>query len=108
MGILPGFGTDLIFAWPTAEIGAMGAPQAVNLFYSKEIANAPDPETFKAEKITEYSNHYADSLALASQVTYVQDIIEPRETRRCLTRSLRLLQNKERRRRPGHHGNMPL
>jgi len=108
MGILPGFGTDLIFAWPTAEIGAMGAPQAVNLFYAKEIAAAEDPETFKAEKTTEYSNLYADSLALASQVTYVQDIIEPRETRRCLTRSLRLLKNKERRCRPGHHGNMPL
>lgn len=108
MGILPGFGTDLIFAWPTAEIGAMGAPQAVNLFYGKEIAAAKDPEVFKTEKVTEYQNLYADSLALASQVTYVQDIIEPAETRRSLTRSLRLLRNKERRRRPGHHGNMPL
>jgi propionyl-CoA carboxylase beta chain len=77
MGILPGFGTDLIFAWPTAEIGAMGAPQAVNLFYAKEIAAAEDPETFKAEKTAEYSNLYADSLALASQVTYVQDISSP-------------------------------
>lgn len=108
MGILPGFGTDLIFAWPTAEIGAMGAPQAVNLFYGKEIAAAQDPEVFKTEKVTEYQNLYADSLALASQVTYVQDIIEPAETRRSLTRSLRLLRNKERRRRRGHHGNMPL
>ena len=108
MGILPGFGTDLIFAWPTAEIGAMGAPQAVNLFYGKEIAAADDPETLRMEKVTEYQNLYADSLALASQVTYVQDIIEPRETRRCLTRSLRLLKNKERQRKPGHHGNMPL
>jgi acetyl-CoA carboxylase carboxyltransferase component len=108
MGILPGFGTDLIFAWPTAEIGAMGAPQAVNLFYAKEIAAADDPDSFRSKKVSEYSDLYADSLALASQVTYVQDIIEPRETRRCLTRSLRLLKNKERRRRPGHHGNMPL
>ncbi|MCD6534515.1 MAG: acyl-CoA carboxylase subunit beta [Deltaproteobacteria bacterium] len=108
MGILPGFGTDLIYAWPTAEIGAMGAEQAVGLFYGKELKEADEPEQFKAEKVAQYRELYADSLSLASQVTYVQDIIEPRETRRCLTRSLRLLRGKERRRRPGHHGNMPL
>ncbi|MCK5540914.1 MAG: methylmalonyl-CoA carboxyltransferase, partial [Deltaproteobacteria bacterium] len=108
MGILPGFGTDLIYAWPTAEIGAMGAEQAVGLFYGKELREADDAEQFKAEKVAQYRELYADSLSLASQVTYVQDIIEPRETRRCLTRSLRLLRGKERRRRPGHHGNIPL
>ncbi len=108
MGILPGFGTDLIYAWPTAEIGAMGAKQAVGLFYSKEIEAAPDPEGFRLTKETEYRNLYADSLALASQVTYVHDIIEPNETRRYLTRSLRLLRGKARRKRLGHHGNMPL
>ena len=108
MGILPGFGTDLIFAWPTAEIGAMGAEQAVDLFYGKELMGVDEPEQFKAEKVAQYRELYADSLSLASQVTYVQDIIEPRETRRCLTRSLRLLRGKERRRRPGHHGNIPL
>ena len=108
MGILPGFGTDLIYAWPTAEIGAMGAEQAVGLFYGKELKEADEPEQFKAEKVAQYRELYADSLSLASQVTYVQDIIEPRETRRCLTRSLRLLRGKERRRRPGHHGNIPL
>ncbi len=108
MGILPGFGTDIIYAWPTAEIGAMGAEQAVGLFYGQEIKAAAEPETFRAEKVAQYRELYADSLSLASQVTYVQDIIEPRETRRCLTRSLRLLRGKERRRRPGHHGNIPL
>ncbi|MBW1645679.1 MAG: acyl-CoA carboxylase subunit beta [Deltaproteobacteria bacterium] len=108
MGILPGFGTDLIFAWPTAEIGAMGAEQAVDLFYGRELAAAADPEASRREKIRRYRELYADSLALASQVTYVQDIIEPRETRRCLVRSLRLLRGKERRRRQRHHGNIPL
>ncbi len=108
MGILPGFGTDLIFAWPTAEIGAMGAEQAVGLFYGKELLEAEEPEQFKADKVAQYQELYADSLSLASQVTYIQDIIEPRETRRSLTRSLRLLRGKERRRRPGHHGNIPL
>lgn len=108
MGILPGFGTDLIYAWPTAEIGAMGAEQAVGLFYGKEIKEAADPEAFRAEKVAGYRELYADSLALASQVTYVQDIIEPAASRRTLTRSFALLRKKERRRRPGHHGNIPL
>jgi len=108
MGILPGFGTDLIFAWPTAEVGAMGAEQAVALFYAKEIKNAPEPEDFREEKVKEYNAHYADPLSLASDVTYVQDIIEPRETRRTLIRSLRLIQNKTTRTVPKRHGNIPM
>ncbi len=108
MGILPGFGTDLIFAWPTAEVGAMGATQAVELFYTEDIKTATNPEEFKAKKIQEYSDRYSDTLALASETTYVQDIIEPRETRRCLTRSLRLIQGKKIEPYPKRHGNMPL
>ena len=50
MGILPGFGTDLIFAWPTAEVGAMGAAQAVDLFYVDDIKKASDPEEFRAKR----------------------------------------------------------
>lgn len=108
MGILPGFGTDLVFAWPTAEVGAMGAEQAVELFYAEDIKNANNPEGFRAEKIKEYRELYTDTLALASQVTYVQDIIEPRETRRCIIRSLRLIKNKRIQVQPKRHGNIPL
>jgi acetyl-CoA carboxylase carboxyltransferase component len=108
MGILPGFGTDLVFAWPTAEVGAMGAEQAVELFYAEDIKNAEKPQEFRAQKVKEYNELYADSLALASQVTYVQDIIEPRETRRCLTRSLQLIKDKKIEPYPKRHGNMPL
>jgi acetyl-CoA carboxylase carboxyltransferase component len=108
MGILPGFGTDLVFAWPTAEVGAMGAEQAVELLYAEDIKSADNPEEFRDKKIKEYRELYADTLALASQVTYVQDIIEPRETRRCLTRSLRLIQSKKIAITPKRHGNMPL
>jgi acetyl-CoA carboxylase carboxyltransferase component len=108
MGILPGFGTDLVFAWPTAEVGAMGAEQAVELFYAEDIKNAEKPEEFRAQKVKEYNELYADSLALASQVTYVQDIIEPRETRRCLARSLQLIKDKKIEPDPKRHGNMPL
>jgi acetyl-CoA carboxylase carboxyltransferase component len=108
MGILPGFGTDLVFSWPTAEVGAMGAEQAVELFYADEIKNADKPQEFRAQKVKEYNELYADSLALASQVTYIQDIIEPRETRRCLTRSLQLIKDKKLEPYPKRHGNMPL
>ena len=108
MGILPGFGTDLIFAWPTAEVGAMGAEQAVALFYGKEIKDAPDPEAFKSQKVHEYKTHYADPLALASEVTYILDIIEPRETRRTLIQSLKLTQSKKVQKVPKRHGNIPL
>jgi acetyl-CoA carboxylase carboxyltransferase component len=108
MGILPGFGTDLIYAWPSAEIGPMGAEQAVALFYDKDIKASENPEEFRAAKIKEYSKQYADSLALASDVTYVQDIIEPKETRRCLTRSLRLLAGKKIQKVKKRHGNIPM
>lgn len=108
MGILPGFGTDLVFAWPTAEVGAMGAEQAVDLLYAKDVEAAENPAEMKAQKIKQYRELYADALALASQVTYVQDIIEPRETRRCLVNSLRLLRNKRVQATPKKHGNIPL
>ncbi|MCX5805482.1 MAG: acyl-CoA carboxylase subunit beta [Proteobacteria bacterium] len=108
MGILPGFGTDLVFGWPTTEVGAMGAAQAVDLFYGDEIKKAPNPEEFRNNKVKEYRDLYADPLALASEVTWVQDIIEPAETRRCLTRSLKLIENKGIARNAKRHGNIPL
>jgi len=108
MGVFPGFGTDLIFAWPTAEVGAMGAAQAVDLFYVEDIKKASDPEGFRAQKVKEYAELYADPLALASQVSWVQDIIEPADTRRCLIRSLKLIGTKRTKPYPKRHGNIPL
>ena len=86
----------------------MGAEQAVALFYEKEIKAAKNPDAFRAAKIEEYTKQYADSLSLASDVTYVQDIIEPKETRRCITRSLRLLAKKRLPKDRKRHGNIPL
>ena len=108
MGILPGFGTDLVFAWPTAEVGAMGAVQAVELLYADDIKAADNSEEFRDQKIEQYGELYADTLALASEVTYVQDVIEPRETRRCLSRSLQLVRSKKVELTPKRHGNIPL
>jgi acetyl-CoA carboxylase carboxyltransferase component len=107
MGILPGFGTDLVYTWPTAEVGAMGAEQAVELFYAEDIKNAENPDEFRTQKVQQYRDLYADTLSLASEVTYVQDVIEPRETRRCLIRSLELIKTKKIEAYPKKHGNMP-
>jgi acetyl-CoA carboxylase carboxyltransferase component len=108
MGILPGFGTDLVFALPTVEVGAMGAEQAVELFYAEDIKSADNPEEFRNQKIKQYEELYADSLALASQVTYIHDIVEPREVRRCLIQSLQLIQSKKLEPILKRHGNIPL
>ncbi len=108
MGIIPGFGTDLVFAWPTAEVGPMGAEQAVELLYAKEINSAANPEELRARKIREYREQYADALAMASQCTLARDIIEPRDTRRRLIKSFRLLRGKKVDSYPKRHGNIPL
>jgi acetyl-CoA carboxylase carboxyltransferase component len=108
MGILPGLYTDLIFAWPVAEIGAMGAEQAVNLFYTDQIKSMADSREFVASKVKEYKELYTDTLALASQVTYIQDIIEPKDTRKCLIKSMELIRNKKKDAFPKRHGNIPL
>jgi methylmalonyl-CoA decarboxylase subunit alpha len=108
MGTTPGLGTDLVFAWPNAEVGAMGAEQVVELFYAEDIRKAADPAEFRKQKIKEYRDRYSNVIDISSQSTQMQDIIDPRETRRCLVRSLALLANKEVLIRPKKHGNMPL
>jgi methylmalonyl-CoA decarboxylase subunit alpha len=108
MGILPGFGTDLIYAWPTAQVGPMGAEQAVSLFYGKDIEAAENPEELRARRINEYADQYADPLSLVSEATYVQDIIEPADTRRCLIKSLRLIGTKRIKAVYKRHGNIPM
>ena len=96
MGVLPGFGTDFVFALPTAEIGPMGAEQAVQLFYKKEIESSENREEFLKEKMEEYRKEYAETIAIASKVTYIDDIIEPSEIRRDIITYLELLKNKRR------------
>ncbi len=109
MGVLPGFGTDFVFALPTAEIGPMGAEQAVQLFYKDEIEKAEDKEKFLQEKIEKYRKEFADSIAIASKVTYIDDIIEPKEIRKYAIKYFELLQNKLREPfKNKWHDNMPL
>ncbi len=98
---------DVVLAWPTAEIAVMGPDGAVNIIFRKEIAEAADPEAERARLIEEYRNRFANPYVAASR-GYIDDVIEPRETRPRLIQSLQMLQNKRDSNPPKKHGNIPL
>lgn len=98
---------DLNLAWPTAEIAVMGPDGAVNIIFRRELAEAEDPETKKAELVALYREEFANPYTAAKQ-GYVDDVIEPHETRPRLINALNMLQNKRDQNPPKKHGNMPL
>lgn len=108
MGIMPGFRTDITFYWPIVEAGVLGPEQSVDLFYSKEIMEAKDPVKYKEEKVKEYREKYSNCISEASINLFMEDVIEPKETRRMLIKTFRSLRNKKVRRQPKRHGNIPL
>jgi len=108
MGVIQGLGTDLLYLWPTAELGVLGAEQSVELYYADEIAKASNPAEARLQKIKEYREQYADPFVEVSENPYVDDIIAPAETRERLYKSLELLSNKKVLRLPKRHGNIPL
>jgi acetyl-CoA carboxylase carboxyltransferase component len=98
---------DLNLAWPTAEIAVMGPDGAVNIIYRKELAEAEDPIARKAELVDQYREHFASPF-IAAELGYIDDVIEPSETRPRLINALRMLQNKRDQNPPKKHGNIPL
>jgi len=100
-------GADLAFAWPSAEVAVMGPQGAVNIIHRKELEAAPDPVARRAELIDDYSERFANPY-LAAERGYVDDVIDPRETRRVLVRSLEMLRTKKERLPQRKHGNVPL
>lgn len=98
---------DLNLAWPTAEIAVMGADGAVNIIFRRELAEAEDPVARKAELVAEYGERFANPYAAARR-GYVDDVIEPKETRPRLINALNMLQNKRDHNPPKKHGNIPL
>jgi propionyl-CoA carboxylase beta chain len=98
---------DFNVAWPTAEVAVMGPEGAVNIVFRKEIEDAEDPDTRRAELIAEYKERFANPYAAAER-GYVDDVIEPRRTRPVLVSALETALTK---REPGpkrKHGNIPL
>ena len=98
---------DLNFAFPTAEIAVMGPEGAVNILYRRELSEAADPATFRAERIAEFREKFANPYVAAAR-GYVDEIIEPRETRPKLILALRALSTKRDTNPPKKHGNIPL
>ena len=99
--------TDVNFAWPTAEIAVMGAEGAVNLLYRREIEDADDPAAARAGLVAEYRDKLANPYVAAAR-GYVDEVIEPRTTRRRLIAALARLETKRDRNPPRKHGNIPL
>ncbi len=99
--------TDLNFAWPTAEIAVMGPEGAVNILYRRELQAAKDPEALRREKIDEFRDKFANPY-IAAERGFVDEVIEPRQTRRKLVNALRLLRTKRDTNPPKKHGNIPL
>jgi acetyl-CoA carboxylase carboxyltransferase component len=100
-------GCDVNFAWPSAEIAVMGPEGAVNIVFRKEIAEAEDAEAARDDRIVEYRDKFA-SPYIAAELGYVDEVIEPRETRSKLIAALEMLQNKTDTNPPKRHGNIPL
>jgi acetyl-CoA carboxylase carboxyltransferase component len=99
--------TDLVYAWPTAEIAVMGADGAVDILYSKQLKEAEDPESARVKLITEYQDQFSTPYRAAAS-GHVDEIIIPSETRPRLIAALELLKNKQGESRPKKHGNMPV
>jgi acetyl-CoA carboxylase carboxyltransferase component len=98
---------DVNLAWPSAEIAVMGPEGAVNIIFRKELAQADDPVRRKAELVAEYRQKFANPYIAASR-GYIDDVIEPRETRPRLINALEMLSNKRDVNPAKKHGCIPL
>jgi len=99
--------TDLVYAWPTAEIAVLGAEGAVNILYRKRLAEAEDPEEMRAQFIAEFRQQFGGPYAAAAS-GHVDDVILPSETRAKLVAALDFLRDKQATTLPKKHGNIPL
>jgi propionyl-CoA carboxylase beta chain len=98
---------DINYAWPSAEIAVMGPDGAVNIVFRKELKEAENAAEAKQKLVEEYRDKFA-SPYIAAQMGYVDEVIEPRETRKKLITALEMLQNKRDTNPSKKHGNIPL
>ncbi|MET0738877.1 MAG: carboxyl transferase domain-containing protein, partial [Acidimicrobiales bacterium] len=100
-------GADLAFAWPSAELAVMGPEGAVNIVYRRELQEAADPAARRVELVDEYVERYANPY-VAAERGYVDDVIDPSETRVKLVAGLEMLRSKREELPKRKHGNVPL
>jgi propionyl-CoA carboxylase beta chain len=100
-------GTDVTYAWPSAEIAVLGAEGAVNILFKKQIESASDPGNERKKLAQEYREKFNNPYHAAS-TGYVDDIIEPRETRAKVIAALSALRDKYAPAPPRKHGNIPV
>jgi propionyl-CoA carboxylase beta chain len=98
---------DMNFAWPQAEIAVMGPDGAVNVIYREQIQKAENKSEAKKKLVKEYQDKFANPYVAAAR-GYIDDVIDPRETRPMLIKALDMLQNKRDTNPPKKHGNIPL
>ena len=98
---------DINLAWPTAELAVMGPEGAVNITYRKEIIEADEPKNMRKKLIDEYRDKFANPYVAAAR-GYIDDIIEPKKTRKELIKYLKVLQTKRDKLPAKKHGNIPL
>jgi methylmalonyl-CoA decarboxylase subunit alpha len=100
-------GTDVTYAWPSAEIAVMGAEGAVNILHGRKIAAAENPDELRASLVEDYRQKFNNPY-YAAKNGYVDDVIEPRETRPKIIASLAALRDKYADHPPRKHGNTPV
>ncbi len=100
-------GSDISFAWPSAEMAVMGPQGAVEVIYRRELQSAADPEKRRAELVEDYTERTANPY-VAAERGYIDRVIDPAETRREVLNAFRLLASKQERIPERKHGNVPL
>ncbi|HLX77906.1 MAG TPA: acyl-CoA carboxylase subunit beta [Acidimicrobiales bacterium] len=100
-------GTDLSYAWPSAELAVMGPEGAVEIVHRRELIESADPQQRRAELVAEYTQRFTNPY-VAAERGYVDDVIDPADTRRVLVASLEMLATKREDLPKRKHGNVPL
>jgi propionyl-CoA carboxylase beta chain len=100
-------GADVNVSWPTGEVAVMGAPAAVNIIFRRQLNEAEDPDREREELIAAYEERF-NNPRVAAEMGYIDDVIDPRETRPYLIKALDMIRTKRPQRPPRKHGNIPL